>query len=85
MKLHLKYFASIREAAGLGEETIDTPVNVITIMDLRVHLVGRGGSIGDALRDDRPVRFALNQAVCTSQSRLSADDEVAIFPPVTGG
>ncbi|MGO4326561.1 molybdopterin converting factor subunit 1 [Cupriavidus sp. 2TAF22] len=85
MKLHLKYFASIREAAGLGEETLDAPASVATVLDLRVHLASRGGAIGDALRDDRPVRVALNQAVCTMQSRLRSGDEVALFPPVTGG
>ena len=79
MKVHLKYFASVREAMGSSGETLETVAT--TIADLRAQLVARG-----AQTLARPsVRAALNRVMCTDDVALSEGCEVAFFPPVTGG
>jgi len=83
MKIHLKYFASIREAIGQGSESVTT--QAITLQALRDELIARGGAYADVLAHGRAVRMALNQDLCDASAVLSAGCEVAFFPPVTGG
>lgn len=83
LELTVRYFASIREALGLGSEALHTSAR--TLGELRAELVGRGGAYAQALASHRPVRMALNQTVCDENTPLSAGAEVAFFPPVTGG
>nr|WP_315591761.1 MoaD/ThiS family protein [uncultured Cupriavidus sp.] len=85
MRLFLKYFASIREAAGCSEEFIIAPESVRTMMDLRQFLIRRGGPMADALALHHPIRSAVNHVISTMDTPLSSNDEVALFPPVTGG
>ena len=56
MKLQLRFFASLREALGTSQETIDAPETVKTIAQLRAHLIGRGEVWAQALAQDRPLR-----------------------------
>lgn len=83
MKLTVRYFASIREAAGTASETLDT--EAATIAELRAELLGRGGALAQALAAGRAVRSALNQQLTHEHAGLCDGDEVAFFPPVTGG
>ncbi len=83
MKLHVKYFASIREALGTGGESLET--NAPTLAALRDELLARGGAYATALARGRAVRVALNQALSDEAAFLSDGAEVAFFPPVTGG
>ena len=83
MKVHIKYFASIREAIGLSAETLETEAP--TLAALREALIARGGAYADALARQRPVRLALNQDLRDESTPLVAGAEVAFFPPVTGG
>ena len=83
MKVHLKYFASIREALGAGGESLDTAAT--TLGELRDELIARGGAHGQALARGRAVRVALNQVMSREDAALSEGCEVAFFPPVTGG
>lgn len=85
MKLHLRFFASIREGLGVAQEDIDTPATVQTIADLRAYLAARGGSWSHVLSHDRVLRCALNQQMVSADTQLVEDAEVAFFPPVTGG
>ncbi|MDX1376686.1 MAG: MoaD/ThiS family protein, partial [Burkholderiales bacterium] len=52
---------------------------------LRTHLMARGGAWQSALADGRRLRAAVNQDMAPPEARLRAGDEVAFFPPVTGG
>lgn len=79
----VRYFASIREAVGLGSEALDTPAT--TLGELREALVARGAPYADVLTRGRAVRMALNQSVCDESAALIEGAEVAFFPPVTGG
>ncbi|HEU4460779.1 MAG TPA: MoaD/ThiS family protein [Methylibium sp.] len=82
MKLNLRYFASIREALGPGE-SID--FDGATLGALRDALIARGGSHAEALGRSRNLRAALNHAMADDAAALQEGDEVAFFPPVTGG
>ena len=82
MQVHLKYFASLREALGPGGAH---PTQAQTVRGLRDELIALGGAHAQALARSRPVRAALNQAMCDEAQPLSEGCEVAFFPPVTGG
>ena len=58
MKIQIKYFASIREALGVGSESLDT--DAPTVAALRDVLIARGGAAAEALGRNRHVRMALN-------------------------
>jgi molybdopterin synthase sulfur carrier subunit len=83
MNIQVRYFASLREALG-SSETIEMPSGS-TVGQLRDALLALGGRHADVLARGRAVRCALNQTLCDESALLSADAEVAFFPPVTGG
>jgi molybdopterin synthase sulfur carrier subunit len=83
MKITIRYFASIREAAGQGSEMLET--GATSLAELRDALIARGGAIGTALQRGRAVRMALNQVMSDETAALVDGAEVAFFPPVTGG
>ena len=85
MKLHLRFFASIREGLGVAQEEIVIPDSVKTIADLRAFLITRGAPWSDVLSKGRVLRCALNQQMVSADTALLEDAEVAFFPPVTGG
>ena len=85
MKLELRFFASLREALGVSQESITIPDSVKTISDLRVHLTGRGNPWADVLAEGKVLRCALNQVMVDVNTPLLENAEVAFFPPVTGG
>jgi len=81
----LLYFAWVRQKIGRGEETLTLPAHVRTVADLAAHLKNFGGGYGDAFADLRRMRVAVNQDHASFDTILSDADEVAFFPPVTGG
>ena len=81
----LLYFAGVREAIGRSAETIELPDGVDDIGSLRRH-VGARGAPWSLLEADRGWRFAVNRDMADSiDAPIGDGDEVAIFPPVTGG
>ncbi len=85
MKVRILYFASIREKLGRDSEELDLPKGVATISALRTHLRARGGAWADALAGGKLLRAAVNQDMAQPAAAIKAGDEVAFFPPVTGG
>ncbi len=83
MKVTVKYFASIREAIGVGNEQCETEAG--TLGALRDELIALGGAYADSLARGKSVRLALNQVMCQESAALADGAEVAFFPPVTGG
>ncbi len=79
------YFAWLKSRTGVGEETVDPPADVKTVGDLVDWLKTRGPGHAEALGDPRVVRVAVNQEYAQWDTALSSEDEVALFPPVTGG
>ena len=82
--LKLKFFASLREALGSADESLALSADIATLGDLRVHLAARGGE-WSRLTASRSLRCAVNQEMARDEVRLADGDEVAFFPPVTGG
>ncbi len=85
MKVKVLFFASLREQVGVSSEEIELPAGVATVAALRSHLVRRGGAWEGALAEKKNVRAAVNQDMAKPGAALRAGDEVAFFPPVTGG
>jgi sulfur-carrier protein len=85
MKVKVRFFASLREALGRPEEDLEVPAAIDTVGALREHLRARGGEWASAFAANRPVRAAVNQDMAQPAARIKAGDEVAFFPPVTGG
>jgi len=81
----LLYFAWLREKAGISEEKVAPPADVEDVEGLLAWLGERGGGAAEALADRSVVRVAVNQEHVGLDHRGGPDDEVAFFPPVTGG
>ena len=85
MKLRVLFFASLREQLGLAFEEVDVPAGVATVSELRAHLRSRGGAYEKVFAERNLVRAAVNQDMVQPGAPIKAGDEVAFFPPVTGG
>ncbi len=81
--MKILYFAWLRQRIGRSEETIDVPAtDIASLVDL---LRARGPGYEAAFRDMKLIRCAVNQEHVGLDAKLTAGDEVAFFPPVTGG
>ena len=85
MKVKLLFFASLREQLGRAHEEVELPPAINTVGALREHLRRRGGEWASVFAPNRAVRAAVNQDMVQSAAAIKAGDEVAFFPPVTGG
>lgn len=85
MKVRVLYFAGLREQLGKASEEVELPAGIATLGALRAHLIARGGAWQASLAQGRPVRMAVNQDMVPETAPIAAGDEVAFFPPVTGG
>lgn len=79
------YFARLREDLGCAEETIVLPPGVDTVAGLRAHLMARGSAWRQGLAQGRALQVAVNQDMAQPDTPVKQGDEVAFFPPVTGG
>lgn len=84
MTVKILYFAALRDALGRSEEILALPPGVEDVGALQAFLAARGDD-WSALTTGRNVRVALNHRMVQASERVSAGDEVAFFPPVTGG
>jgi sulfur-carrier protein len=81
----LLYFAWVRQKIGRGEEVVDAPREASTVGALVTWLQSRGGGYAEAFADLKRVRVAVNQDHADFSAPVKAGDEIAFFPPVTGG
>lgn len=79
------YFAWLREKIGRQEEELTLPENVRDVAALLEWLKEQSPGHAEALADPRMVRVAVNQDYAAGNRRVGPEDEIAIFPPVTGG
>jgi sulfur-carrier protein len=83
--VRLLYFAWLRARIGHAEEDLAVPAEVRDVAGLLVWLHARGGGYAEALRDLSVIRVAVNQEYVGPDHPIREGDEVALFPPVTGG
>lgn len=83
--MKLLYFAWLRARIGCAEEEIDLPPGVKDVAGLLDWLRSRGSGYADAVRDLSVVRVAVNQNYVGLEHPVREGDEIAVFPPVTGG
>ena len=84
--VRLVYLARLREAFGCGDETLTLSGAELPRVEAIVEaLRSRGGAFASELVPGRAVRFAVNHRVAGRDQVLADGDEVALFPPVTGG
>ena len=83
IEVTVRYFASIREAMGTGSCTLHTTAS--TVGALRAEIMAQSPAAAQALAEHKAVRMAQNQDMCDASTVLRAGDEIAFFPPVTGG
>ena len=79
------YFAWLRARTGISQESVAPPAAVITVGGLIEWLKGRSAGHAHALADVATVRVAVNQEYVPLDHPVAPGDEVALFPPVTGG
>lgn len=83
--MQVLYFAWLRQKIGVGEETLSPPPQVATVGALIDWLAARSPAHADAFAHRAAIRCAVNQDFATPETPVGPDDEVAFFPPVTGG
>lgn len=83
--VRLVYLARLRDALGTGTESVDLPREVGTVTTLLAWLSNRGGAWSHELAPGRAVRVAVNHDMAGPETPIRPGDEVALFPPVTGG
>jgi molybdopterin synthase sulfur carrier subunit len=83
--MRLLYFAWIRQRIGRHEETVERPREVTDVGSLIAWLQARGPGYAEALKEPSAVRVAVNQEYVPLKHPVRDGDEVALFPPVTGG
>ncbi len=83
--MKLLYFSWLRERVGTAEETVRPPEDVATVGQLITWLTRQSSGHAAAFADPSIVRCAVNQDYAKAEAAVGADDEVAFFPPVTGG
>ncbi len=81
----LLYFAWVRQRLGKSEEHLALPESIKTVQDLIDHLSARGGAYADIFAGNASLRAAVNQEHVKFDAAVRDSDEVAFFPPVTGG
>ena len=79
------YFAWLRERVGMSEQRVDLPPGVNTVGRLIDLLAASSPGHAEAFAVRATIRAAVNQDFATPETPVTAGDEVALFPPVTGG
>lgn len=83
--MKILYFAWVRTKTGIGEESVPLPSGIETVGQFLAWLKARGPGFAEALKNPGFIRVAVNQEFATDETRIKDGDEVALFPPVTGG
>jgi len=84
--MRILYFAWLRHRVGKASEELDPPAEITTVRALGDWLAGRSPGFKEAWEAPGVVRVAVNQAyVADDDAPIGPSDEIAFFPPVTGG
>lgn len=85
MSVRILYFGRLREEMGIPGEMFELPPEVSDVAGLRARLMARGGNSAAAFASNKAVRFSVNQDLARNDTPIKAGDEIAFFPPVSGG
>ncbi len=83
--MKLLYFAWLKTKTGVAQEDVELPSGVANVRELLDWPKGRGPGYAEALADLDAGRAAVNQEYARPDDPVGPGDEVALFPPVTGG
>ena len=83
--LRILYFAWLRDRLGRSGETLPLPQGAHCVQDLIAALNARGGEYAAIFARPELIRVAVTQSFATIAAPIAAHDEIAFFPPVTGG
>lgn len=83
--MKILYFAWLRERVGHAQEETSPPAGTGTVAELIDWLAGRGENYAAAFADRTVIRAAVNQEHAALDTAIGPDDEIAFFPPMTGG
>ena len=83
--IQVLYFASLREQLGIDGESLQLPDSITDIRSLREWMCQRGQSWAERFDHEQKLMAAVNQTMARPETMIADGDEVAFFPPVTGG
>ena len=83
--MQIKYFSWIKEHIGKSEEEINLPHNVSTIEELMFYLENLNDKYKQAFEKKDLIKIAINKSYSSIDDKINNTDEIAFFPPVTGG
>ena len=81
----VKYFSWIKEHIGKSEEVIDLPIGITTINELIIYLENLNENYRLAFEKKNLIKIAINKSYSSLDDKIDNNDEIAFFPPVTGG
>lgn len=83
--IEIKYFARLSESLGMRSEQLEIDEQIQTASDVIDRLITRGGNWADEFSGDNKILIAINQEMREPGASINDGDELAFFPPVTGG
>lgn len=83
--MNIRYFAWLRQRTGVAQETVTPPPEVVDVAALIDWLGEKHPRFAEACAAEGIVRVAVNKVYVDREAVVAAQDEVAFFPPVTGG
>ena len=81
----VKYFSWIKEHICKSEEVIDLPIYITTIKELIIYLENLNENYRLAFEKKNLIKIAINKSYSSLDDKIDNNDEIAFFPPVTGG
>ena len=83
--MRILYFAWLRQKTGIDSEEVEMPSHITDVAGLIEWLKKRNENFAEALSNFESIRVAVNQEFAEPDTPVAQGDEVAIFPPMTGG